>query len=62
MTDKIGARKILAIVVLAFGVVLLLMYAVLAFGGGRPSGGMLVVGLVDVSVGVVLLRRARRGP
>ena len=57
---KIGARKPLAIFIIAFGVVLLLMYAVLAFGGGRPSGGMLVVGLVDVGVGVVLLRRASR--
>lgn len=56
---KVGARKPLAIFIVAFGVVLLLMYAVLAFGGGRPSVGMLVVGLVDVVVGVVLLRRAR---
>jgi hypothetical protein len=59
---KIGARKPLAIIILAVGVVLLLMYAVLFFGGGRPSGGMLVVGLVDVGVGVVLLRRAMRAP
>lgn len=58
---KTGTRKTLAIFILAIGVVLLLMYAVLAFGGGRPSGGMLVVGLVDVGVGVVLLRRASRG-
>ncbi len=58
---KMGARRPLAVFIIAFGVVLLLMYAVLAFGGGRPSGGMLVVGLVDVTVGVVLLRRAARG-
>ncbi len=58
---KIGARKPLAIIILVIGVVLLLMYAVLALSGGRPSGGMLVVGLVDVGVGVVLLRRAMRG-
>ena len=58
---RTGARKPLAIFIIAFGVVLLLMYAVLVFGGGRPSGGMLVVGLVDVGVGVVLLRRASRG-
>ena len=57
---KTGARKPLAIFILAIGVVLLLMYAVLFFGGGRPSSGMLIVGLVDVGVGVVLLRRASR--
>ena len=57
---KIGARKTLAVFVLAFGVVLLLLYAVLLFGGGRPSGGMLVVGLVDLFVGAVLLKRASR--
>lgn len=58
---KNGARKPLAIVIIVFGVVLLLMYAVLMFGGGRPSAGMLVVGLVDLFVGSVLLRRALRG-
>ena len=57
---KTGARKPLAIFILVIGVVLLLMYAVLFFGGGRPSVGMLIVGLVDVGVGVVLLRRASR--
>lgn len=59
--SKPGTRKPIAIIILVIGVVLLLMYAVLAFGGGRPSPGMLVVGLVDVGVGVVLLRRASRG-
>jgi hypothetical protein len=58
---KIGARKPLAIIILVIGVVLVLMYAVLAFGGGRPSAGMLVVGLSDLVVGTVLLRRATRG-
>jgi hypothetical protein len=51
----------LAIFILIIGVVLLLMYAVLAFGGGRPSIGMLVVGIVDLAVGLVLLRRAAQG-
>ena len=58
---KTGARKPLAIIILVIGVILLLMYAVLAFGGGRPSPGMLVVGLVDLFVGSVLLRRSLRG-
>ncbi len=55
---RTGTRKPLAIFILVIGVVLLLMYAVLAFGGGRPSVGMLVVGIVDLTVGLVLLRRA----
>jgi hypothetical protein len=58
---KNGARKPLAIIILVIGAILLLMYAVLAFGGGRPSIGMLIVGVVDVVVGAVLLRRAAQG-
>jgi hypothetical protein len=58
---NIGARKIVFILMVLAGVVLLLMYAILRLNGGRPSGGMLVVGMVDLVVGLVLLRRLKEG-
>ena len=56
--SKAGSRKFIAIFMVIIGIILLGMYAVLFFFGGRPSAGILTVGLVDLGVGVVLLRRA----
>ncbi|HEX8472930.1 MAG TPA: hypothetical protein VF666_02770 [Pyrinomonadaceae bacterium] len=58
---NIGARKIFFILMVAAGIVLLGMYAILKVNGGRPSSGMLVVGVVDLVVGLVLLRRLKEG-
>lgn len=51
--------KPFALAIIAFGVVLLLMYGGLTLAGGRPSLGMFVVGLSDLTVGIILLRRAK---
>lgn len=56
---KSGTQKIFAGLLIAVGIVLLVMYLVLRGNNGDPSRGMLVVGLVDLVVGAVLLRRAR---
>lgn len=56
---KSEKQKILAGVLIAVGVVLLGMYLVLGANDGKPSNGMLVVGLVDIIVGAVLFGRAR---
>lgn len=50
-------RAVIGAVVLVLGIILLGMYAVLTFAGGRPSIGMLVVGLSNTVVGTVLIRR-----
>jgi hypothetical protein len=52
-------NKPLAVLMVVIGVVLLGMYVVMMMSGGKPSIGMLVVGLVDLFVGIVLLGRAK---
>ena len=55
---KTGMQKLFAGLLVVAGIVLLVMYAMLRVNKAGPSNGMLVVGLVDLFVGVVLLRRA----
>jgi len=57
---KRRAQKIFAVFLIVVGIVLLGMYALLVAGRGRPSAGMLVVGIVDLVVGFVLFGRARK--
>jgi hypothetical protein len=56
---KKETQKIMSGLMIVVGVILIGMYAVLAMNRARPSSGMLVVGIVDLLVGAVLLRRAR---
>ena len=56
---KIGTQKLFPIFLIAIGIVLLGMYAVLAAAKSKPSAGMLIIGAVDLMVGIVLLRRAK---
>jgi hypothetical protein len=58
MTES-GIQKIFAGILIAVGVVVLGMYLVIGANDGKPSSGMLVVGVVDIVVGAVLFRRAR---
>lgn len=55
---KTGMQKLFAGLMVVAGIVLLVMYAMLWVNKATPSIGMLVVGLVDLVVGVVLMRRA----
>ena len=54
-----GMQKLFAGLLIVVGIVLLCMYTLLLINGGRPYGGMFVVGMVDLVVGFVLLRRAK---
>jgi len=55
---KSSTQKFFAGLLIVVGVVLLAMFAVIRASRGNPSNGMLVVGLVDLIVGIVLLKRA----
>jgi uncharacterized membrane protein HdeD (DUF308 family) len=55
---KSGTQKIFAGLLIAVGIVLLVMYLVLRTNKGSASSGMFIVGIVDVVVGALLLRRA----
>jgi xanthosine utilization system XapX-like protein len=55
---KTGMQKLFAGLLIVAGIVLLVMYAMLRVNKAGPSNGMFVIGLVDLFVGVVLLRRA----
>ena len=52
-------QKIFAGLLIGVGIVLLCLYGLLMMNGGRPSAGMFIIGVVDLVVGAVLLRRAR---
>jgi hypothetical protein len=52
-------QRIFAGLLIVVGIVLLCLYALLMMNGGGPSGGMFIIGVVDLVVGSVLLRRVR---
>ena len=58
MADK-KMQKIFAVFLIVAGIVLLCLYGLLTMNRARPSGGMFIIGVVDLVVGAVLLRRAR---
>jgi len=58
MTNK-KMQKGFAVFLIVVGLVLLCLYGLLMMNGARPSGGMFVIGVVDLVVGSVLLRRAK---
>ena len=57
---KPKAQKLFAGFLIAVGIILVCLYVVLVAGRGRPSAGMLIIGIVDLVVGFVLLGRARK--
>ena len=52
-------RKLLPMLLIGAGVILLGMYVLLLVNGGKPSIGMLIVGIVDLLVGMILSGRAK---
>jgi uncharacterized protein (DUF983 family) len=57
---KNNAQKTIGGIMLVIGFILLGMYLLLLLNGARPSAGMLIIGIVDLVVGLTLLRRAKK--